>query len=166
MKRAENGPLDPELKDALRALRQEQRALGAPMEVEDRLMRAWDAHRAASRPGGFGRGVLATAAAALLAVALGYWWTSSGREPSAALAVRPAVAAPWPSDETLTWLGADPASLQVVRIRFASAALARRGYAVSDPDGDGFVDVEMVVGTDGIAQTVRLRPATALLDQE
>ena len=56
MKRAENGPLDPELRDALRALNQEQRALAAPAEVEDRVMRAWDgAHSATSR--GFGRGL-------------------------------------------------------------------------------------------------------------
>jgi hypothetical protein len=40
----------------------------------------------------------------------------------------------------------------------ASATLARRGYDVSDPDGDGLVDVEMVVGTDGIAQRVRVAP--------
>jgi hypothetical protein len=78
--------------------------------------------------------------------------------------VQPAVTAPWPSDETLAWLGADPASLQVVRIRVDSTALAQHGYAVSDPDGDGLVDVEMIVGTDGIAQTVRLSPATVLVE--
>lgn len=166
MKRVENGPLDPELRDAFRELTQEQRALAAPTELEERVMRAWDdAHRATSRPGaGFGRGLLATAAAGLLAAALGYWWTSGARGPSAVPAVPPAVTAPWPSDETLAWLGADPASLQVVRIRVASTALARHGYAVSDPDGDGLVDVEMIVGTDGIAQTVRLSPATALVE--
>jgi hypothetical protein len=163
MKRAENGPLDPELSDALRALTEEQRALDAPAEVEARVMRAWDdAHRATSR--GFGRGLLATAAAGLLAAALGYWWTSSAREPSAA-PPRPSVAsAAWPSGDTLAWLGADPSSLQVVRIRVPSTALARHGYAVSDPDGDGFVDVEMVVGTEGIAHTVRLRPAMATVE--
>ena len=167
MNRAENGPLDPELRDALRVLKQEQRALGAPTEVEDRLMRAWDdAHRATSRPrGAIGRGVLATAAVGLLAVVVGYWWTSVAREPSTSRAVPPAVTtASWPSDETLAWLGSDPGSLQVVRIRVASTALAQHGFAVSDPDGDGLVDVEMVVGTDGIAQSVRLTPATALVE--
>jgi hypothetical protein len=164
MKRAENGPLDPELSDALHALTQEQRALDAPAEVEDRVMRAWDdAHSATSR--GFGRGLLATAAAGLLATALGYWWTSSAREPSAAPPPgQPVASAAWPSGETLAWLGADPSSLQVVRIRVASTALARHGYAVSDPDGDGLVDVEMVVGTEGIAHTVRLRPAMATVE--
>lgn len=169
MKRAENGPLDPELRDALHALRQEQRALGAPMEVENRLMRAWDdAHRPTSRRRvSFGRGVLATAAAGLLAVALGYWRTSGVREPSVAPAMHPAVAArTWPSDDTLAWLDADPASLKIVRIRVASRALAQYGYAISDPDGDGFVDVEMLVGTDGIAQTARLTPATGPVKPE
>ena len=168
MKRAENGRLDPELRDALRALKQEQRALAAPAKVEDRVMRAWDdeqrvnSRRVASRsPSDFGRGLLATAAAGLLAVTLVYWWRSGAREPFAAPAPQPAVTAPWPSDETLVWLGADPASLQVVRIRVATTTLAQQGYAVNDPDGDGLVDVEMVVGTDGIAQTLRLSPATA-----
>ena len=163
MKRAENGPLDPELRDALRALNQEQRALAAPAEVEDRVMRAWDgAHSATSR--GFGRGLLATAAAGLLAAALGYWWTSGAREPNTAPAMQPVVSAAWPSGETLAWLGADLSSLQVVRIRAASTALAQHGYAVSDPDGDGLVDVEMVVGTEGIAHVACLRPAMATVE--
>jgi hypothetical protein len=165
MKRAENGPVDPELKAALRALREEQRALAAPRELEDRVLRAWDTRGdAAARPGrGFGRGLLATAAAGVLAAALGYWWTSGAREPSAAPTAHAVVSAPWPSDETLAWLGTERASLQVVRIRVASTTLAQHGYAVTDPDGDGLVDVEMVVGTDGTAQTVRLSPATAAL---
>ena len=164
MKRAEDEPLDPELRDALGALREEQHALTPPADVEDRVMRAWDdARRVTSRlRDGFRRGLLATAAAGLLAATLGYWWTRDANEPSTAPAMQPVVTAPWPSDETLAWLGGDPASLQVVRIRVTSMALAEHGYAVSDPDGDGLVDVEMVVGTDGIAQTVRLSPATAL----
>lgn len=165
MKRSENGPLDSELRDALLTLTEEQRALAAPAEVEDRVMRAWDdAHSATSR--GFGRGLLATAAAALLAAALGYWWTTGAREPSTAPATPPVVSAPWPSGDTLAWLGDDPSSLQVVRIRVASTALAQHGYAVSDPGGDGLVDVEMVVGTEGIAHTLRLRPAMAMVKQE
>lgn len=166
MKRSENGSLDPELRDALRVLTQEQQALAAPPELEDRVMRAWDDAQGAvsGRERGFGGGLLATAATGLLAATFGYWWTSGAPEPSRGAGVQPVVSAAWPSDETLTWLGADPASLQVVRIRVASTALAQHGYSVSDPDGDGLVDVEMIVGNDGIAQTVRLSPATALVE--
>ena len=162
MKRAENGPLDPELRDALRTLTQEQRALAAPADVENRVMRAWDdAHSTTSRR--FGRDMWATAAAGLLAAALGYWWTSGTREPLSA-PMQSVVSATWPSGETLAWLGADPSSLQVVHIRVSSTALAQQGYPVSDPDGDGLVDVEMIVGTEGIAHTVRLRPTMATFE--
>jgi len=166
MKRAEDRQLDPELRDALHALKQEHSSLEAPAEVERRVMRKWDdAHAATLRPrSGFGLRTLAMAAAVILAVSVGFWWRNGAREPASVASVQPAVTAPWPSDETLASLGADPASLQVVRIRVDSTALAQHGYAVSDPDGDGLVDVEMIVGTDGIAQTVRLSPATVLVE--
>lgn len=166
MKRTEDGQFDPELRDALHALRQEQRSLEAPAEIERRVMRMWDnAHAATSRPrSGFDLRVLAMAAAVILAVSVGVWWGNGTREPAPVTSAQPAVTVPWPSDETLAWLGADPASLQVVRIRVDSTALAQHGYAVSDPDGDGLVDVEMIVGTDGIAQTVRLSPTTMVVE--
>ena len=166
MKRAEDGQLDPELRDALHALRQEHRSLEAPAEVERRVMREWDdAHAATLRPReSLGGRMLEMAAALMLAVAVTVWWRNGGQEPASVTTAQPAVAAPWPSDETLAWLGAEPASLQVVRIRVDSTALAQHGYAVSDPDGDGLVDVEMIVGTDGIAQTVRLSPTTVVVE--
>ena len=158
---AENGPLDRKLRDALRALAQEQRELSAPSELEDRVLRAWDdAHRTTFRRGSRFGGLLRVAATAVLAAAALGYWTSTARKPSATPTMQRTVSAPWLSDDTLVWLGADPASLQVVRIRVASTALARHGYTVNDPDGDGLVEIEMIVGNDGIAQSVRLSPAT------
>jgi hypothetical protein len=36
---------------------------------------------------------------------------------------------------------------------------------VGDPDGDGLVDLEVIVGHDGLARGVRLAPATAVIYQ-
>ena len=107
-------------------------------------MRAWD-DRQRTRPCGAdvrlpprrraGDGRIGAAGAAV-----GYWWMRSNSEqPSIFAGVPGAIdhGSPSPSDETLAWLEPDPASLQVVRLRVASTALAAHGYAVSDPDGDG-----------------------------
>ena len=46
----------------------------------------------------------------------------------------------------MSWLDPEPGSLQIVYVRVASATLAAQGYAVGDPDGDGLVDLEVIVG--------------------
>jgi hypothetical protein len=49
---------------------------------------------------------------------------------------------------------ADSSSLHVVRVRMARAALATLGMPV-DPTAEGLVDVEMLVGDDGVARSIR-----------
>ena len=49
----------------------------------------------------------------------------------------------------------DAASLHVVRVRMARMALATLGMPITDPDADGLVDVEMLVGDDGVARSIR-----------
>jgi len=50
----------------------------------------------------------------------------------------------------------DPTALYVVRVRMARAALAATlGMPMIDPDAEGLVDVEMLVGDDGITRSVR-----------
>jgi hypothetical protein len=49
---------------------------------------------------------------------------------------------------------ADSSALHVVRVRMARAALATLGMPV-DPDAEGLVDVEMLVGDDGVARSIR-----------
>jgi hypothetical protein len=50
---------------------------------------------------------------------------------------------------------ADPTMLQVVRVRMARTALATLGVPIVDPDAEGLVNVEMLVGEDGVARSIR-----------
>ena len=153
-----------ELSRALRTLAREDEGVGAPPRVEARLMRAFDeTHASQSRQR---RGHLFKVAAVfVLAVVGGYWWSGGGAKPSSdqSQAPGPAVTAPWPSSEALSWLDPEPASLQIVYVRVASDTLAEQGYVVGDPDGDGLVDLEVVVGHDGLARAIRVAPATAVI---
>ena len=49
----------------------------------------------------------------------------------------------------------DPAALHVVRARMSRTALATLGMPIVDPNVDGLVEVEMLVGDDGVAQSIR-----------
>jgi hypothetical protein len=49
----------------------------------------------------------------------------------------------------------DSAALHVVRVRMSRTALATLGVPIGNPDADGLVDVEMLVGDDGVAQSIR-----------
>jgi len=149
---------------SLRALAREEAGLGAGPHVEAQVMRAWDetrhVHPRRNRivVGPF----LKMAAALVLATSAAYWWSRDGahaplfqERPD-----QPTVKAYWPSSETLVWLDPEPASLQIVHVRVASGTLAAQGYALSDPDGDGLVDLEVVLAADGTARGVRVAPAT------
>lgn len=49
----------------------------------------------------------------------------------------------------------DPGALHVVRARMSRMALATLGVPIVSPDLDGLVEVEMLVGDDGVAQSIR-----------
>jgi hypothetical protein len=49
----------------------------------------------------------------------------------------------------------DTAELHVVRVRMTRMALATLGMPIADPDTEGLVEVEMVVGDDGVARSIR-----------
>jgi hypothetical protein len=49
----------------------------------------------------------------------------------------------------------DRAALHLVRVRMSSMALATLGMPIVNPDADGLVDVEMLVGDDGVTQSIR-----------
>lgn len=165
MNREKTNIKEQELLRALRTLAREEEDLATPPRVEGRLMRAFDETRIVrSRHHGLLPGhALKAAAVFVLAVLGGYWWSGGGAEPPAEQAPVPerAVTAPWPSSEALAWLDPEPGSLQVVYVRVASTTLATQGYAVGDPDGDGLVDLEVIVGDDGLARGVRVAPASA-----
>ncbi|MGH9256965.1 MAG: hypothetical protein ACRD3C_20585 [Vicinamibacterales bacterium] len=49
----------------------------------------------------------------------------------------------------------DPTTLHVVRVRMSRMALATLGVPLVNPDADSLVEVEMLVGADGVAQSIR-----------
>ena len=155
---------DASLRDALRAMAEADANLTAPPRVEQSLMKAWDTRTqrpSSGRDGNRGVWALALAASCLLAAGLWTSWapghggfrSSSGSraEPTHAIAAKTDT-----SYDEIAWLDTDQASLQMVRLRVAVATLAEQGYALRDPTGDGTVEIEMIVGPDGAARSVRV----------
>jgi hypothetical protein len=160
MNREDMNADEKQLLSALRALAREEEGLAARPHVETRLMRAWDESRASKFPRRrmFVGPVFRAAAALVLAASGAYWWSRGGANPPIFPDQREqsTVMTSWPSSETLPWLDPEPGSLQIVYVRVASATLAAQGYALSDPDGDGLVDLEVIVAADGTARGVRV----------
>jgi hypothetical protein len=50
---------------------------------------------------------------------------------------------------------AERATLHVVRVRMARVGLASLGLPIVNPDAEGLVDVEILVGEDGVARSIR-----------
>jgi len=165
MKTVDSGPDEQRLREALRALARVEAAQAAPSHVEDAVMREWQSVR--GRQASWGRltasrtFTLAVAASLVLGLLTGGWWIRGGVEPrpdgSEPLGIADTSA--WHSYDMLAWLDPDPQSLQIVRLRVASETLRTQGYAVSDPDGDGTVEIEMVLGSDGMARSVLVTSA-------
>lgn len=165
MKAADMGPDEKALGDALSALARVDDAQGAPSHVEEAVMRRWQSVRAGKtgrspyvlvrKPG------LALAASLILGLSFVGWWVRRDAEPLRVQSEPDAVVgeAAWHSYDMISWLDPDPESLQIVRLRVASDTLRTQGYAVSDPDGDGTVEVEMVLGSDGMARSVLVTSA-------
>jgi len=153
-------PHDSDLDEALRALARSERGHAASPRVADAVMRQWASVRRLRSPWRDAfrarRPLLAVAASTLLALTVGSQWSRTpvapaGEGPSP---VDVAPASALHSYDMLAWLDPNPDSLQIVRLSVASETLRLQGYDVSDPDGDGRVDVEMVLGTDGMARSV------------
>ena len=156
-----------ELLRALRTLARDDERVETPPRVEVRLMRAFDENRTprSHRPALFAPHLLKAATVFGLAAVGGYWLSGRGVEPPTERAAvsEPAVSAAWLSSDALTWLDPEPGSLQIVHVRVDSETLVAHGYAVGDPDGDGLVDLEVILGDDGLARGVRVAPATAVV---
>ena len=52
-------------------------------------------------------------------------------------------------------MASDAASLTLMRVRMPRSAFSNLGVPIANPDGDGLVDVEVLVGEDGVARSIR-----------
>jgi hypothetical protein len=52
-------------------------------------------------------------------------------------------------------MASDGASLTLMRVRMPRSAFSNLGVPIANPDGDGLVDVEVLVGEDGVARSIR-----------
>lgn len=59
----------------------------------------------------------------------------------------------------------DRASLQLVRVRMSRTAFASLGVPIENPDADGLMEVEMIVGDDGVARSIRRATFVSVADE-
>jgi hypothetical protein len=149
------------LEESLRDLAADDEAQ-VPAHVDAAVMAAWDADRVADRKGPRRISLegrvsrwpvwIAACAALVLLAALFTWRTTRGDTArraagaSAPLIQRELVLVP-------ELEGAGP--LALMRVRMTRREFSRLGVPISNPEGDGLVDVEVLVGEDGVARSIR-----------
>jgi hypothetical protein len=162
------------LGEAWRQFAQEDAAMTAPAALEQRILAAWEALQdrpRRSRPPDQRRlfwAVAAVAGALLLAFGL-----PGDRAATVPTAPASSAALSWSPDveELHRWpqptrapgaaitLTADPVleteTLQLVRVQMPRLALQAVGVVVSGPNAQGFVEVDVTVGEDGLPRDVR-----------
>ena len=131
-------------------------ALRTPPDVDRAVMAAWDEAQATAvplRPWWRGPFAAVAAAAVVLITASVVWLAIRGDEPAA-------------DPEPILTLSADPLfdteSLHIVRVRMPRGALRALGVALVEPEASGLVDVDVVVGDDGLPREIRR--VTAVLE--
>ena len=152
---------------AWRALREEDAAVAPPAAVDEAVMASWSAtrlRRTSARLASRVRVAWAACAAALLIAALLVWRAAPSRPPEPA----PVVLAPAPP--VIMTLAVDPLfdtePLQIVRVRMPRAALRTLGVALVEPEAEGLVDVDVLVGGDGLPRDIRRVRAVLGTEQE
>lgn len=168
-----NAPLE----TALRALAADDARAQAPDRVEAAVMAAWDAQRPAPRrpPRMRAHRLWMAAAAAALVMTAYVGWRSDPVKPGAGRANGRAVHGASPRDSVGARDGLvllpDPAfdvrSAAIVRVRMSGDALRSLGVVLPGSRAAGLVDVEMLVGEDGVARSIRrATPVAASKKQE
>ena len=125
-----------------------------PAHVDAAVMAAWDASRPREARMALRPWVpwAAACAAVVIAAVLVTWKTSNTAAPSR-IAASPA---PLIDQELVLVPEFDRAGpLMLMRVRMTRREFSRLGVAISNPDGDGLVDVEVLVGEDGVARSIR-----------
>lgn len=144
-----------DLADALEALRRDEARVETPPQVEATVLAAWDkAHppRIDMRAHNFWQRAGAIAASVIVAVGLG----QLGRELQ-----RTTQTSAEPARESRTLLLVGEPILQgepvrVVRMRVPASTLIGMGVRSATGDQTGHVDVDVIVGEDGIARGIRV----------
>lgn len=161
------------LGEAWRQFAREDAAMTAPPELERKVLAAWEAlqhpDRRSHPPGRLRLAWVVGAVASALAVAFALHGDRATPVPVATdsrleeSAIRNSGDAPPPRwmmkrDAILTFT-AEPVleteTLQLVRVRMPRLALQAVGVVVSGPNNEGFVEMDLVVGEDGLPKTVR-----------
>jgi len=153
---------DEKLTDLFERLREDEAQVEAPAHVRSAVLAAWDARRdpyvvsglsrTDNNKTGFWRGAAALAAGVVLAVAL----ARLGGELQMGIAPP---AAPQASSATLHLVGepiAEGEAVRVVRVSMAPAMLASLGIRSTAGDLAESVDVDVIVGEDGVARAIRV----------
>jgi len=164
-----------QMKEALRALAQHDRSLGASAATEQAVMVCWDAEYAGSanrparnsRSGRIASWIPAAAAASLLAVvAASMTWTAEPSEAQQAdvaafTSRRLPVVAGRPDADLFIQLGPvtprelNGSSLQLMRVQLRRGLAYRLGLAAGDVRASEIVEADVLFGEDGIARAIR-----------
>lgn len=152
-----HGRKDDPVERMLEAVREDDRTISVPARIEETVMRAWDARtsRTPERRRLTARTVWASAvaAAACMVLATALWFqridstvavlsTDVDLDPLQAIAT------------TGVLLQDDPASLQLVRISVEPSVLVAYGYPLANPMDTQPVDVDVLIGLDGVARAI------------
>jgi hypothetical protein len=146
------------MNDLFNALAEDDARADVPPHVREAVLRAWDERqgRPAARLWPWARTLAWSAVPAAALIAFGAFWLWPGTPPrheapgveytereitaEYALVVDPAV---------------DPNTLSVMRVRLSRGVLASLGVPMEHPEAAGTVEVELVVGEDGVARAIR-----------
>jgi hypothetical protein len=158
------------LNEAIEAVRRDDAATIVPSHVEAAVVRAWDEGTGASMERQRGRSpfgwraaaVGALAASVIVAAAV---WTPRGQRavdrdaaPTESALEDPLAQFPEYASTSLAvdgMLDEDPASLQYVQMRVEPSVLTAFGFPVPNPADDQPVNVEVLVGLDGVPRAIR-----------
>ena len=144
------------LEESLRTLETDDE-VRIPARVDAAVMAAWDAHRAgvpAQAPRRWPLLVAACAGVVIVVVALA---SRPARVPASVSApddtAQPSNALM--QQELVLVPEIEPGPLMLMRVRMTRREFSRLGVPISNPQGDGLVDVEVLVGEDGVARSIR-----------
>jgi hypothetical protein len=138
------------------ALRRAESDDSAPLHVEFAVMKAWDASHAPAVSNvrvSTASWVASLAAAAVLAISL----TAVGGRLRSAAVVAPSLAAEAPTVILVGEPVRDGEQVRLVRMRMPASALHTLGVTSTAALGDD-VDIDVIVGEDGVARAVSLNP--------